>query len=101
MDKIKKALNKAKAFILGTNFAMIGFVAFLSKIVLITPNISDAIIMFAVCGLYGYTLYLKHKTPDPVRVNNELEKRLNDMNSHINALKLERGMSEKKKNFKW
>lgn len=102
MDKIKKYTTKFKDFILGTNFAMLGFVAYVSKLVLSGASLSDALVITAISALYGYTLYLRHKSPDPVRIDSEIEKRLNNIASHVDALRLGKGINEpNKKPFRW
>ena len=48
---------------LKVNFALIVFIAFAIKMLLIEPSYADSIITAVFAGLYGYTQYLKRFQP--------------------------------------
>ena len=47
------------------------------------PDYADSLVILAISGLFGYTLYLKSKKPDPIRISDELKKQIDETNRKI------------------
>lgn len=48
---------------LNTNYVLIAFLAFMVKMLVVTPSPADSIIVAALGAVYGYTQYLKRFQP--------------------------------------
>lgn len=62
------------------------FAAFTAKNILVTPNISDAIIFISVACVYSFKLHLKTKEEPPI--NSQLKQELAELKSSVTALSI-------------
>lgn len=96
MSRYKRILEKIKP-----NYALLALIAYLGKTLLISANYSDSIIISALCGLYGFSLYLKSREPK-VSIDQETRRELAIMKDTLSKLNLGSGMSSgKKKGFRF
>lgn len=86
-------LTKLKSFILGTNFALLAFVAYTAKTLTISTNVADALVLFCLAGLYGYDKYLSTKRIVPI--NDAVIQELNNVKAIIQGMKLEKSSVRK------
>lgn len=70
------------------NYSLLAFFLFSIKLVVFGSSVSDAIALFALAGLYGFSLFLESKKETPI--NDEIKKDLENVKSAVNALKIGR-----------
>ncbi len=67
------------------NFSLLVFLCFCARFLINGATYSEAIALFAVSGLYGYSLYLASKAqPD---VSKELQADIDHLKSSVDAMK--------------
>lgn len=76
-------------------------IAFLSKIIISGTNLSDSLVLIALCGLYGYFYFLETKRQVPVNKSildtlEKLETQNKAITERVNALSLVSGLSRHK-----
>ena len=97
MDKLKILTSNILNSLTGINFALIGFVAYSSKLVVYGANYPDSIAFIAVCSLYGYNMYLKSKRPDKVRVNSEVQSQINEIQRQLRDTQMQNNLQKRPK----
>ncbi len=85
LDRLGQLLLKCKT----VNVPMTGFVLYLLYSVIAGFSIGSAIASFAICGLYGFKMYMDSKKS--VDANEEMLKKLAYLESTINVLKVGSG----------
>lgn len=74
-------------------------IAYLTKIIMFSATVSDALIIIALSALYGYKLYLNSKTiPDPTK---EIKDEVEQIKNSVNMVKLNMGVKSDKTPFKF
>ncbi len=53
-------------FVNKIEWPVLAFFAYLSKVLILGANIADSVLMFPVCALVGYHLYIKHIKTKPL-----------------------------------
>lgn len=99
MEKIKSLLSGLKKGLFGINFALIAFISYVSKTVAIGASFQDALIFLSISALYGYTLYLNSKKPDPVRLNSEVQAQINELNKRVRDSQMQNNLKKPKYRF--
>lgn len=100
MNKLKNMVIGLKNLIFGTNFALLAFLSYTSKIVIYGAALEDSLIFLAIAALYGYTLHLKSKKPDPVQVNTEVQAQINEIQKKIRDAQMQQNVRSTR-NIKW
>ncbi len=99
MDKMNNALNSVKNALLGTNFAMIAFVAYVSKIIYLGASLEDSLILLSISVLYGYNMHLKSKKPDPIQLNSEVQTQIIEIQRQIRDTQMEKNIKHTPKRY--
>lgn len=85
-------MEKIKAFILKSNFALLGFIAFATRLVAVGTSFSDALALLAFTGLYAYDKWLHLQTDNVIAADEKFKTdTINDLaniKSAISAVKL-------------
>ncbi len=97
--KILEKLASLKAYLTASNIAYTLILSLLAKSLIVAPSIEVALIMVPVLGYEGYKMFLKSKTPDPVRINAEVQKDLDQLKSKLSALSMRDSVAEPKKRY--
>lgn len=88
---------KEKLKSLQINFALIMFLCFTAKTLIITPTIADSIILLGLGAVYGYTQFLKRF--QPYKLDDAVMKDLLEVKTALSKLNMMRAaekMTEKK-----
>lgn len=85
-------MEKIKNFFMGINYAYLFALAVIVKAVVADISIPAMLVTAPLLAYEAYKHYLKSKTPDPVRLDSELLRELDNLKGKINALSLEKGM---------
>jgi hypothetical protein len=81
MDKLRSLY----AYISGINFAYSLILALVVKSIIFDISYASFLLALPVLGFESYKLYIKHKTPDPVQINQDVMAELDKLKSKINA----------------
>lgn len=80
-DKIKELISSIKTLTVPTSV----FLAFCIKVTLFTATIPDAILMFALAGVYSYYMYVnRHR----VVINNQLQEQIQRIENQVSSLQV-------------
>lgn len=60
------------------------------KAIALDVSFSSSALLIPILGFEGYKLFLKSKAPDPVRINDALQQRLDRIESKVSAVTLEK-----------
>jgi len=71
---------------LSLNYALIVFLIFVCKMIILTPSFADSIIVLVLASLYGYTQYLKQF--QPYNLDKEVAKDLMEVKSALSKMNL-------------
>ena len=52
-------MQKLKAFFSNLNYAVLGFIAFSTRLVIFGASFADAAVLLGFAGLYGFSIYMK------------------------------------------
>lgn len=99
MEKVKYFLSAVQSYVSGTNFALLVFLGYSLKGLIGESSYEDVSVFVAACGLYGYSLFLKSKTPDPVRINNEIQTQINELQKNLRDTHMQNNL--KKTKIQW
>lgn len=95
MQRLKVLLAKLS----GTNLAALVFFSLATKATVFNITLPEALAFLCACAVYGFHSYLKSKQPDPIRINSEVQKELDNIKGAMSALKLEKNISSQAKRF--
>jgi hypothetical protein len=85
-------MQKIKSFLLGVNYAYLFALAVIVKAVVADISPAAMLVTAPILAYEAYKLYLKSKAPDPIRLNNELLRELDNLKAKINALSMEKSV---------
>lgn len=88
MDKLRLAYN----YICGTNFAYLLVLGLVVKALVSDVSYATFLLTIPVLSFEGYKLYIKSKTPDPIMLDAEVRKELDNIKSKLNANTFEKGL---------
>ncbi len=88
-------LQKAYSYLSKKNFAYILVLALMVKAIVSDVSYASFLITIPVLAYEAYKLFLKSKTPDPVRINQEVIKELDQMKAKLSGLTMEKGIAQK------
>lgn len=88
MEKLKNLAAKVSQL----NAAYILVLLLILKALVSDISYPTFLICIPVLGFEAYKLYLASKKPDPIKLSAEVQKNLDNMNSKISALTVERGL---------
>jgi hypothetical protein len=86
-------LKLAYAYLCGTNFAYLLILALVVKALIHDVSYASFLLTLPVLGFESYKLYLKHKTPDPIVIDEQIRKELDNIKAKLNANTLEKGIN--------
>lgn len=89
MEKLRLLAKKLS----GINLAWALVLTLLVKALIFDVSIATFLITIPILGFEGYKLFLKSKAPDPVRLDAELRKELDNMKSKLNLVSMEKNVS--------
>lgn len=81
MDFFRSLYSKA----IGLNFAHILVLGLVVKAIVSDISISTFLISIPVLAFEGYKLYIKSKQPDPIAIDAEIRKELDNIKAKVNA----------------
>lgn len=76
------------------NYAYVAVVALLVKAVVSDVSYPAFLITAPILGFEAYKLYIKSKQPDPVAINAEIRRELDNLKAKMNAENLEKSMTK-------
>jgi hypothetical protein len=79
MEMLKKA-----------NVALILVAAIAVKAVVLDVSVAAMLVIVPILAFEAYKLYLQHKAPEPVKINEEVQKDLDSIKSKLNLLHVEK-----------
>ena len=83
----------------GTKIAYTLVVGLVAKSLFVEPGYSTACLLIPFLSFEAYKLYLKSKTPDPVRINAEIQKELELVKSKLTALSVSQSVEPSKRRY--
>jgi len=88
MEKLKSFYK----YLCGTNFAYLLILGLVVKAIINDISIATFLLSIPVLVFEGYKLYLEHKKPDPIKINDEVLAELEKLKAKINAGVFQKGM---------
>lgn len=88
MEKLSLAWQK----ICSVNYTYLLVLGLVIKSIAVGIDYPDFLISIPVLSFEAYKLYLKHKTPDPVAINAEVQRDLDGIKSKLNMMSMEKNM---------
>ena len=88
MEFFRSLYNKVTSF----NFAHILVLGVVVKAVVSDISIAAFLVTIPVLAYESYKLYLKAKTPDPIKINEEVVKELDNIKAKLNATAIEKSV---------
>lgn len=76
------------------NFALIAFLAYIVKILILEASFADAIVAGVLAGLYGYSLYLKRF--QPYKLDEEVRKDLTEVKNAMSKINFVKSQQNKR-----
>ncbi len=98
MSLKEKVLTLIKS-ISGTNIAYTLVLGLVAKSLFVDPGYSTVCLLIPFLGFEAYKLYLKSKTPDPVRISSEVQKELEQLKSKLSALSVSQSVEPSKRRY--
>jgi hypothetical protein len=83
-------MQKLKSALLAVNVGYLLVLGLAVKALITDVPLSIGFITLPILGFEAYKSYLKSKQPDPVRINVEVQRELDNMKAKLNAMTLER-----------
>jgi len=74
------------------NYAYLAVIALLVKALVSAVSYPDFLITIPILAFEGYKIYIKSRKPDPVAINAEIRKELDNLKSKVNAGNLEKNV---------
>ena len=99
MEKLKNLSILFKNAVFGMNFALFILLSYTFHAIYRGAVLADAFIFIAASALYGYTLYLKSKKPEPIQINAEVQAQINEIQKRIRDTQMENNI--KPRTLKW
>lgn len=99
MVLLKSFIEKSKEYISGIDIAMVSFLAYVGKMLYFSPTFADAPIFLAICGVLVYDKFLKSKKPDPVRINAEVQAKIDELQKTLRDSQMEKNITKVKRYF--
>ena len=94
-------LRSFYAYLCGTNFAYLLILALVVKAIISDVSYATFLLTLPVLGFESYKLYIKHKTPDPVIINEEIRGELDKLKAKVNAGQFQKGMDAASQNKRY
>lgn len=91
--------NKLKDYVAGMNIAHLLVLGLIGKSLFTTLPATAVALTVPILGFEAYRLYLKSKSPDPVRINAEVQKELDQVKSKLTALTMKENIEPAKKRY--
>jgi hypothetical protein len=88
MDKLRSLVGYLK-FLNPTHILAL---ALMLKALVADVSYATFLLTIPVLAFEGYKLYLKSKTPDPIRLSNEVQQELNAMKAKLSAMSMEKSV---------
>jgi hypothetical protein len=88
MDNFRFLYNKVTSL----NFAHILVLGLVVKAIVSDISVASFLISLPVLGYEGYKLYVRSKTPDPIKINEEVVKELDNIKAKLNATAMEKSV---------
>lgn len=85
---MKKFISDLSVFFQNLDYCVVAFMALLIRVITLGASYAEAIMMFALAGVYGYRLYLKSKEIKPLDIS--VRQELESMKGTLDALKMEK-----------
>jgi hypothetical protein len=88
-------MNRLKAiytYLCGTNFAYLLILGLVVKAIVSDISIATFLLSIPILGFESYKLYIKHKTPDPIVINEEIKAELDKLKAKVNAGQFQKSM---------
>lgn len=89
---MKETLKRAWNLLVGMNLAHILVLAIVAKTLIFDISLATVLLTVPVLGFEAYKLFLKSKTPDPVRMNEEFRKELEQVKGKLSAISMEKNV---------
>ena len=86
MEKLKKI-----------NFALLGFLTYTAKLTYFGATLPDSIVIISLCTLYGYSLFLNSKKPDPIKLSDNVSNQLEEIQRRLRDSQLQKNFQNKTK----
>jgi hypothetical protein len=86
-------LKSAYAYLCGTNFAYLLILGLVVKALIHDVSYASFLLTLPILGFESYKLYIKTKTVDPVVLDGEIRKELDNIKAKLNANTLEKGLN--------
>lgn len=83
----------------GTKIAYALVLGLVAKSLFVEPGYSTVCLLIPLLSFEAYKLYLKSKTPDPVRINQEVMKELDNLKSKLSALGVSQSVEPSKRRY--
>lgn len=89
---MKDTLKKAWRSIVGMNLAHALILGIVAKTLIFDISLAAVLLTVPVLAFEAYKLFLKSKTPDPIRMNEDVRKDLEQMKSKLSAMSMEKNV---------
>ena len=89
MNRLKAVYN----YLCGTNFAYLLILGLVVKAIVSDISVATFLLSIPVLGFESYKMYLKSRKPDPIALDAEVRKELDQIKSKINANAFEKNIS--------
>jgi hypothetical protein len=99
MNKLMDLGEKLKNMLFGMDFAATAFVLYVAKMLYFTPSFADAPIFLSICCVLVYDKFLKSKKPDPIRLNGEVQAKIEELQKSLRDTQMEKNISKVKRYF--
>ncbi len=84
--------NKIKEFLISFNFIVLMFSLLTLRSVLFGSNLSDAIVIIALCSLYGFQIWVKSKEKNVI--DNLVQRDLDDLKVAITGMQMKNSIKQ-------
>lgn len=74
------------------NYALFLVAAIAVKAVAFDVSVAAMLVTVPLLAFEGYKLYLKHKTPEPIKFTAEIQKEIDAIKSKLNLLQVEKSL---------